>query len=161
MCWLSETNIPLESDGTVKFIKVCGVENGQLRAYWHDSFKYELNQQPSVINVPILFDPQHQRYFGKQGFHCYDANTCKIRVSRHLDICSMEVLCDNIPDCIGNYLMESSVHGCVACLVEGYLPKGAIYHVNKRGEIISNAIVLTKIIDLNAVQKNGVFSPIN
>lgn len=149
MCWISKELKPLTSDGTVHVIKVCRIINGKLYGYWQDKFKYELNKPFWTNNVHIVFDPEYKIYSGNKGFHSYDATKCIVKQHNIIDT-TLEVLCrgDFDDKSLANYLLESYKEKFGACLVEGCIPNGAAYYVNEYGEIISEAIELTRIIPI-------------
>ena len=156
MCWVSNKKTTLFSDGTVHIIKVCRIVNGKLYGYWRDKFKYELNTPFWTNNVHIVFDPEYKIYSGSKGFHSYDVTKCFVKPHCIIEP-TLEVLCrgDFDDKSLANYLLvESYEEKLGACLVEGFIPNGAAYYVNEFGEIISEAIELTKIIPIDEINNS-------
>lgn len=167
MCWAKNTSstlppTPLVSDGTVRIFKVCKIRMGYLCGYYYTSFNYILGQEyQTTINVS--YSEKQKKYIGNQGFHSYDASKCKVNILELGDIFGrvkrvlIEVarLFANSIYYITDYQLKDIVFkDASAYLVEGYLPKGTRYYVNEYGEIISDKIVLSKIIPTNSIKNS-------
>lgn len=140
MCWISNKCNPLVSDGNVKIIKICGQkENSRLCGYFRTSFNYNLNftYKTEVKIHQAYFDNE---YFGHEGFHCYSADKCTWEIDIKKRIIKINAL-----TYFASYPIDYADFSNVV-IVEGYIPKGTVYYSNMDGEIISNSIVLTKII---------------
>lgn len=164
MCWTKNaSSLPptlLVSDGTVKIFKVCKKRQGNLCGYYYTSFNYILDQEYQTT-IDLSYDEESKEYIGNQGFHSYDASKCKVKTlewggifgrvkSVHMDVLR---LFSNSIEYIANYVLkDNSFRDEYAYLVEGYLPKGTQYYVNECGEIISDKIVLSKIIKTHSIK---------
>ena len=158
MCWISKELKPLTSDGNVKVFKVCKFKKNTLCGYWYDSFKYKLNKEYQT-KITIEFNLLHDFYEGTTGFHSYDASLCKVKLRNYVGIILLVYKCGenyvdklNFPSYSLSLLSETT-----SCLVEGYIPKGAQYHVNEYGEIISNKLVLEKIIPIESIENSELY----
>lgn len=166
MCWTKNASplppLPLVSDGTVKIFKVCKMRFGNLCGYWYTSFNYILGQEYQTA-LEVSYNKTHKKYIGNQGFHSYDASKCKVNPTEIGDILgrvtrvNLEVVIrfNNSLYNITNYLLKDNLFkDASAYLIEGYLPKGTQYYVNEYGEIISDKIVLSKIIPTNSIKNS-------
>lgn len=145
MCWQSNSIEQLISDGKFKIFKICQIKSDSIiRSYYFDKFKYDLNKQYKTdivikkkedFSKRSLFLNNPSEYYGFNGFHSY-LNTCKCYEFGGV------LLVYDTPEII---LDEYSKEHYNLIMVEGYIPEGSIYCINKHKEIISNSIVLTKI----------------
>jgi len=166
MCWISDELKPITSDGTVRIFKICLKIKGKLCGYWFDSFIYELNKEYNT-EMDISYHKGIQKYIGYQGFHSYDATQCKVhkfidREYNKVRLSSLRFGGTYMKSYnIAHYTIADSIDSDeYAFLIEGYLPKGTQYHVNRHGEIISNKIVLTKIIPIDKLTDSKYYLPI-
>jgi len=164
MCWTKNASplppIPLVSDGTVKIFKVCKMRFGQLCGYWYTSFNYILDKEYQTT-IDISYNKESKTYRGNQGFHSYDASKCKVNPFvigsifggiKRLSVGVVTFLDQSIYNITTYLLKDNFFKDATAYLIEGYLPKGTQYYVNEYGEIISDKIVLTKIIPTNSIK---------
>lgn len=159
MCWSSNELKPMVSDGNFKIRKICQIKGQKFYSYYYSDFNYRLgkkytikkldlrdNSKKQVYCISVLeHDEKLPRYVGYDGFHSYAENMC--------------IFHKDYTDSKGNYSIHvytpedelistfsSSLVAPLHCAVfEGYIPKGAIYYVNDRGEVYSNAIVITQV----------------
>ena len=145
MCWESKKLKQLVSDGKVKVFKVCHIDDGYLCGFYYHGFKYELNTEYTArIN---MIDHSPFMYYGYEGFHSYSKDECHTKIYYQSEVDALQV--------VGVYNNDSTrvIDGYTGyykndfAIVEGYLPEGTIYYVNEFGEIISDKIVLTTIIE--------------
>lgn len=152
MCWISEKLEPLVSDGNVKVFKICGETNDScLCGFFRYSFKYVLNK---TFKTKIIIDKNFSTvtYIGNEGFHSYSQKHCMwmLRNSPYTTyrISYIDVYTKfNSERLIGSYAANTFNDFGSTILVEGYIPKGGLYYINEIGEIISDSIVLTNIIE--------------
>ena len=142
MCWISKECKPLVSDGHVKVIKICGQkENSRLCGYFRASFCYILNfTYKTEVNIKYFAN----EYYGDIGFHCYSADKCAWKTDLKHRVIKIGTDIDTF-SYFGVYPIDYADFSNVA-IVEGYIPKGTVYYINEDGEIISNGIVLTKVL---------------
>ena len=163
MCWTKHTSslppIPLVSDGNVKIFKVCKMRQGNLCGYYYTSFNYILGKEYQT-DMDVSYVANYKQYIGNQGFHSYDASKCKVNPLDFGDIfgrvqrVNMEVVKRFEHSLYRIAYYQLKVKDEPAYLIEGYLPKGTQYYVNEYGEIISNKIVLTKIIPTDSIENS-------
>lgn len=145
MCWQSNTAKKHISDGKVKVFKVCVINSkDEIRSYYFSAFKYELNKQYNqdiVLRTKDDLGMKHidkqKKYLGFKGFHSY-LDGCALIKEKNL------LFVRTTPKgrlSIGLYDMDAF---CLA-IVEGYIPEGVAYYINRHKEIISESIVLTNI----------------
>ena len=144
MCWQSyKSSGKRISDGKVKVFKVCKkIDNDSVKAYFYSDFIYQMNQLYTThMSVKCVVE---DGYIGTNGFHSYSAKECVHRITResiqkakfkYIDVLKYGLV--NIQEYFGSN--EEIV------VVEGYIPEGTAYCINNNGEIISDAIVLTRI----------------
>lgn len=145
MCWQSNTAKKHISDGKVKVFKVCIINpKDEIRSYYFSAFKYELDKQYKQDIVLYMKDDlgmknraNQPKYLGFKGFHSY-LDGCALIKEKNL------LFVRPTPKSrlsIGLYDMDTY---CLA-IVEGYIPEGVAYYINRHKEIISESIVLTNI----------------
>ena len=150
MCWTAKELNKCVSDGNVYIFKVCKIIDGKICGFYYQEFKYTLYKK---YTTQIFFQKNFgynrlngfswQEFYGYNGFHSYSKTNRKIAA------------CAACLDCLGVYYNDDIQRFDVYnghynkdfVIVEGYLPKGTIYYENEYGEIISDSIVLTNIIE--------------
>jgi len=144
MCWVSKECKPLVSDGNVKVIKICGQKaNSLLFGYFRTLFSYHLNltyKTEVKIHKPYFAN----EFYGREGFHCYSADKCTWKSDVKNRVIKIGTYSDTLTY-FASYPIDYANFSNVV-IAEGYIPKGTVYYINMDGEIISNSIVLTKII---------------
>ena len=168
MCWKQYKKLPQTldtkvSDDKVEVIKICEIDKyGKLYGFFHSYFEYELNKEyktemnikHEVVNLP-LSDESYNYYEGNNGFHSYSKEKCKLVVTKEatygdidgVQYISISMLSPHNTEISGYSSHYSSQINRVA-IVKGYIPKGSTYLENENGEIISEGIVLTEILNL-------------
>lgn len=133
MCW--STNLQLEKRTASKDIKVFKVGNivdGQLMSYYQ-GFYYDFNQPYRTDVIPTSY---YGSYFIYQGFHSYNPKKCKYIKA----------------DTTGWWIVKSGridldTYDSTTNIIECIVPKGAEYYQNEHGEIVSNQIIINKIMN--------------
>ena len=158
MCWISKNLVEQKSDGKVEIYKVCGIDkNNVIRSYFRPNFTYVLNI-PNQTKVSIN---QHENeYYGFNGLHSYSAKLTEWKREKYTskqDCIHIKSINSNMwlyplytPLFCKPMFYSDQKHSAVRkehiAVIKGYIPKGASYYVNSHGEIISEEIVLTEII---------------
>ena len=141
MCWQSNSKNMQISDGNVKVKKICRFVNGNLCGYFYKDFTYALNTEYHDLLLVLYLDLEHA-YVGTKGFHSYSADKCQILYNQETRL--FEIWKDSYSTMFNTFINFKKT----VVVVEGYIPKGGVYHINEDGEIISNSIVLTRIQEL-------------
>ena len=142
MCWMTNNDVFLQEIVTkvdMPVFKICEtthIENTVISVY--QDFCYKLNnvytlEAPLKIYVPVVsWRCMYSEVF--EGFHSYilDCEICHLAGEYPHNVIGL----DGVN--IGAYPEK-----CVKVL--GYIPKGATYLINARGECVSTSICLTKI----------------
>ena len=166
MCWSQKSSsLPptqLVSDGTVKIFKICKMRQGNLCGYIYTTFNYILGQEYQTT-IDMSYVANYKKYIGNQGFHSYDASKCSVNILEMGDIFgNVKRACIEVLRRFDNSIYHTAAYqikdvifkDATACFIEGYLPKGTRYYVNEYGEIISDKIVLSKIIPTNSIKNS-------
>lgn len=132
MCWASETLKKRIATEDIKVFKVVDIIGGKLRSYYY-SYRYDFNQ-PYRTYVKPVFYPDQPRIFN--GFHSYNPKKCKYVKDKITG--EWHVKCGRI------YL---DTLNCDCHIVECTIPKHSEYYENEYGEIVSNQIIINKIIE--------------
>jgi len=166
MCWTKNASplppTPLVSDGTVKIFKVCKIRQENLCGYFYTSFNYILDKEYQTT-IDVTYNEKRKTYTGTQGFHSYDASKCKVKLFeigsifggiKRVSVGVVTCLDKSLYKITSYLLKDNYFKDESAYLIEGYLPKGTQYYVNEYGEIISDKIVLSKIIPTNSIKNS-------
>lgn len=124
----AETNIPIFK------IVLFGSFSKKIISPYFD-FRYELNTK--YTNLQLLVERCFDSYFYpiwkvSAGFHSYSAE-CKVSE-------------DMIVSLLDGNIHRYDYH-VFSCRANGYIPAGAQYLLNEKGEYVSTEIVLTEIIE--------------
>lgn len=115
------------------------MDNGVIHS-WYRGKKYILNTEYEVHLQQVPKDTLYGNYFLEVGLHSYSKNAVhKVKYGSIYNTDVVTIWYKAKPlDSLRNYTMGILVK------VYGYIPKGAEYFRNDRGEYISNKITLTK-----------------
>lgn len=135
MCWTTNKKAVCETaKEKIEIIKVCyNMDNKTLiSCYWE--FEYELNKIYSAEEELKCLSSGNKLYNEVHaGFHSYTPNCTIVKDS------IVAIWNDNI-------FLDS--YDTDVVVVKGYIPTGAHYYLNERGEYVSNKICLTSIEEL-------------
>lgn len=127
----------------ILIVKYCYLDAGVIHS-WYKGKKYVLNQEYNGILQQSLGNTPYGTYFLEVGFHSYSNKVWHKTAGLGVPIYGPTLLILYTGrsgiytlDYIRNYTKSPIVK------VYGYIPKGAEYLKNDRGEYISNKIVLT------------------
>ena len=144
MCWQSQELKEKRSNGKVKVFKICYFKKDQIKAYFFYDFSYKLNEiYQTNVRINKKYDEFYDYfvYIGTQGFHSYSADYCNVTKN----IWTFVVKPNTNGDRVESYPVPRNE---TLVVVEGYIPKDGVYYENEKGEIISDKIILTEIIDI-------------
>ena len=136
MCWVTNIKAVCKiAKEDIKIFKVCSPSDVNpeilISSYW--GFKYELNKVYSTeekLEVMVCFSDVCYSEIHK-GFHSF-ASDCTIIKNSVIAIWN------------SNRFLDS--YNWDDVIVYGYIPEGAHYYLNERGEYVSDKICLTEII---------------
>jgi len=133
MCWVSKTLKKRIATKDIKTFKVGDVIDDQLKSYYQDFF-YDFNLLYSTNVEPDYIHPYF--HYILNGFHSYNFKKCKYfkdKFTNMLSVKSSRIVIDK-------YYSSASVVECI-------VPKGTEYYENEYGEIVSNQIIINKILE--------------
>ena len=144
MCWKSDRQIPMkvanENIPIYKILLLCyDPEYGDKERLYsiYCGFHYELDKTYRIEGTFNLLKIKSE-YIKNTGFHSYNPEmTFPHRtISYAIEIRHKEKL----------YVLDRILERwCLS--VAGYIPKGAFYYLNDKGEYVSNQICLTQVLD--------------
>ena len=142
MSWQSESQFQQISDGKTEVYKICGIDkNGKLYSFFYPKFEYTLHKTYETnLDIQQHFDG----FEGYNGFHSYSYTLTKYNIYKRDDYISISHPSSN--QVFAWYMLSPFLIGRTIAIVKGYIPNNAIYYINEKGEVISNQIVLTEIV---------------
>lgn len=135
MCWTSESKpIKETAKENIPIYKICRGRGNEIRAYFYTDCIYTLNRvykQDKQLIVEEVRSYFYRNYTIDKAFHSYLAS-CEIRSKEKglVEVC------------------HTTYRSYFLIKVIGYIPIGATYYVNGKGEVVSDKIVLTNCIDI-------------
>ena len=143
MCWESDTKKKHIAKEKIPIFKIGYLRDNKIYSLYYD-FIYELNKQYNVNSIEcdtIINIFQSCIYSIKNGFHSYDID-CTININfQDIYGCFRPILNIKNKDIILDTVYNDTIEDLIK--INGYIPKGSIYFINKNKEIASNSIVLT------------------
>lgn len=149
MCWIAytdEDHAPKlkKADKDIPIFKVCLLRNNASVQSYFKYFDYQLGVEYTQPNNLIIEDGQYcyklyKTFQVHEGFHSY-ANECYVD-------CNEGTINVHLLDReLGVDTYKSLFHKTI--VVEGHIPKGSNYLLNRAGHYVSDRIVLTKMTDI-------------
>lgn len=146
MCWISKV-LKEENSGKSKIpiFKVLRmyIDSKKLAAYYRAT-PYVLNKEYNSSILPRFLDSCFEI---NEGLHCYSAS-CKFasfEVGIHAflpkNICA-------VPYNNGKKIDFEGIHPYKAVVVEGYIPPNTRFYINEIGEIVTQRLILTNVLDV-------------
>ena len=157
MCWTGKIDDKKIAEKDIVCKKIITHGNGKYFSYFR-GMEYEFNKLYEVELEMKVTESGH--VLGNSGLHCYSNEICVKRNERSKELEVSYTSCEDKfgEVCLGSYF-RSPVYRKVdegeckkVCsmanpvLVECIVPKGAMYFENNVGEIISDQLILTKIV---------------
>lgn len=137
MCWSSKILEKKIATEDIKTFKVGYERVTKLRSYYR-WFIYDFNQ---LYETEIYPEYSEGLYAITQGFHSYNPKKCTYeRCFNEVDKNYSKVQSKTIGKLIDKYFGDTSVFECI-------IPKGSEYYENEDGEIVSNQIIIKKILN--------------
>lgn len=138
MCWFGERNAVLKiAEEDINVFKIAiKSENTIISAY--KGFQYKIEQ---LYETEINLEKGYTFASIDKGFHSY-SNKCRlIKGCSHFGYSAFRIM-------FKTRLLDSfGRHAVPYCRVDCIIPKGSQYYENEYGEIVSNKIILKKVID--------------
>lgn len=141
MCWSTTKRKHIRAhtaDENVPIFKICNMPSPLEICAYYMYTRYHLCTLYEIPEIEVeraeRTDTGEFQYEIHKGFHSY-SDECKAFYNLVYNCIIVMTPCTNV-----HYFSSDVV------LVEGYIPKGSIYYKNSRGEIVSNKIVLTRIV---------------
>ena len=135
MCWSSKTLEKRIATEDIKTFKVGFVKGTMLYSYYR-WFHYDINR---LYETTIYPDDIERLYRIYTGFHSYSHKKCSY-------FCKTEDRHINVQSKINGKLIDRYYDNDIM-IFECTIPKGTEYYKNERGEIVSEAIIINKIIE--------------
>lgn len=146
MCWTSEV-LKAENSGesTIPIIKVLRMydDSKELAAYYRAT-PYVLYKE---YNSPILPRFIDSCFEINEGLHCY-SNSCRfVNFETGIHVFPPKNVCI-VTYTDGKRIGFDGIYSYKAVVVKGYIPSNTRFYINEIGEIVTNKLILTDVLDL-------------
>lgn len=132
MCWTSKTLKKQIATEDIKVFKLGNVISGAFLSYYQ-LFAYDVKRLYKTDIHPVC---DNDKYYIFNGYHSYNPKTCRYVKSNFTG--QWMVFFDS-------YFLDGFNSRCSP--VECTIPKHSEYYENEFGEIVSNQIIINKIIE--------------
>ena len=145
MCWISEV-LKAENSGESKIpvIKVLRryIDSKELAAYYRAT-PYVLNKEYNSSILPRFVDSCFEI---NEGLHCY-SDSCRFTIfETGIHIFTLEDSCVTYSD--GKRLDFAGIRPYKAVVVKGYIPSNTRFYINEIGEIVTQRLILTSVLEI-------------
>ena len=131
MCWITNKKAVCQlATKNIEIFKIMIFNSSNTVVSYYQEFKYKLNKAYDTKELEVIYS--HDYDYGEiyEGFHSY-ASDCTVRKGNVISVWN-DV----------NFLDSYNIYSVI---VKGYIPVGAHYYLNERGEYVSDEIYLTEI----------------
>lgn len=141
MCWFSKTlEKKIAPKEGVKVFKVVSLIDDKISSYYMRNSEYKLNcLKTSVIRI----EKHSLFYVCNVALHSYSSEHCNYRISVVFDSPIIRIFTNEEGIIDAYYFPEDDL-----CIMECIIPEGATYYENSCGEIISDKLIPTKLIEI-------------
>ena len=147
MCWSSKTLEKRIANEDIKVFKVGYERNAKLDSYYR-WFLYDINRLYETAIHPERFE---ELYVITQGFHSYNRKKCSYfcKIKDNIILHKIKDIQINVRTKITGKIIDRYYGNIIDSIkiFECTIPKGAEYFENEDGEIVSNQIIIKKIIE--------------
>jgi len=152
MCWktrkVERTEKKISPESGVRVFKIVSLRKGEyLYAAYHGDFEYKLGKV-AVSHMEISFKHEWDVSFVEEAIHSYLSDNVIVWKTSSCGIYSIYNIVDGGIDSTLDWFIDDIGHGTKRVVMEGIIPPGTPYYVNEYGEVISEQLLPTNVVEL-------------
>lgn len=152
MCWktrnIERTEKKISPESGVRVFKIVNLRKGKyIYAAYHRDFKYKLGKV-AVSHREISFKHELDVSFVEEAIHSYLSDSVIVRKTSSCVIYSIDNMVDGSIYSKLDWFIDNIGHGTRMVVMEGIIPHGTPYYVNEYGEVISEKLLPTNVVEL-------------
>lgn len=146
MCWktrnVERTEKKISPESGVRVFKIVNISPcGSLYAPYHGDFEYKLGKVACHTDEISIYSHMGA-FFAREGLHSYLSDSVFVKTGNH----GAYYVWTHLRYL--NYFFDKLEWGDSSIVMEGIIPPGTPYYVNEYGEVISEQLLPTNVVEL-------------